>query len=181
LFPPARGRVAAIVSLDSVQAQRYHGAMNLSDYTTPDGFLPHLSCTTLEQAVTQLVDGLNPGFEAGSRAELIRDVMQRETEGSTAIGGGLIIPHARSRGTRRLGVAVATLQQPLSLLSDDGRPVDVIILLVGPPGDPVAMLRLLARLARLVRRESFLDTLRAAPDAARLREAFHGATVQAAD
>jgi PTS system nitrogen regulatory IIA component len=169
------------VSLDSVKAQRYHGAMNLSDYTTPDGFLPHLSCTTLEQAVTQLVDGLNPGFEAGSRAELIRDVMQRETEGSTAIGGGLIIPHARSRGTRRLGVAVATLQQPLSLLSDDGRPVDVIILLVGPPGDPVAMLRLLARLARLVRRESFLDTLRAAPDAARLREAFHGATVQAAD
>lgn len=146
--------------------------MKLEDYTTPTGFLPHLSCRTLEQAVVSLVAGLATDASVGTSAELVRDVMHREAEGSTAIGGGLIIPHARSHGARRLRLAVATLDGGLDLPSDDGRPVDVIILLVGPPGDPVPMLRALARLARLVRREPFLETLRAARTADQLRVAF---------
>ena len=146
--------------------------MKLQDYTTPTGFLPHLSCATLEQAVMRLVDGLAVDAAVDVGADLVRDVMHREAEGSTAIGGGLIIPHARSRGARRLRVAVATLDRALDIPSDDGRPVDVIILLVGPPGDPVPMPRLLARLARLVRRDDFLNELRAAGTAVQLRTAF---------
>lgn len=149
--------------------------MKLQDYTTPTGFLPHLSCRTLEQAVAGLVGGLAVDAAVEIGADLVRDVMHREAEASTAIGGGLIIPHARSRGARRLCVAVATLDQALELPSDDGRPVDVIILLVGPPGDPVPMLRLLARLARLVRKETFLNELRAARTPDQLQTAFTAA------
>jgi PTS system nitrogen regulatory IIA component len=154
--------------------------MKLQDYTTPTGFLPHLSCVTLEQAVAMLVEGLAIDAAVDVGADLVRDVMHREAEGSNAIGGGLIIPHARSRGARRLRVAVATLDRALDLPADDGRPVDVIILLVGPPGDPVPMLRLLARLARLVRNESFLDHLRSAGTADQLRTAFTAAAGDAA-
>lgn len=149
--------------------------MKLQDYTTPSGFLPHLSCQTLEQAVASLVDTLAVDAAVVSGADLVQDVMARESEGSTAIGGGLTIPHARSRHARQLRVAVATLDRGLDLRSDDGRPVDVVILLVGPPGDPVPMLRVLARLARLVRREPFLGALRAARDAAELSTAFAAA------
>ena len=57
----------------------------------------------------------------------------------------------------------------------DGRPADVVLLLVGPMGDPRLMLRVLARMARLVRQRTLLDDLRAAADADSLRHALAGA------
>lgn len=153
--------------------------MKLQDYTTQDGFLPHLECATLDQAVARLVDGLPDLAVNGPRAGLVGDILRREAEGSTAIGGGLLIPHARSLGARRLGIVVATLARPLDVAAADGRPVDVVILLVGPPGDPVPMLRLLARLARLVRQPAFLEALRTATTPAQLEALFAAAAAAA--
>jgi mannitol/fructose-specific phosphotransferase system IIA component (Ntr-type) len=48
----------------------------------------------------------------------------------------------------------------------------VAILLVGPLGDSRQMLRVLARLARLVKDAQFLDTLRVAQSSGNLRDAF---------
>jgi PTS system nitrogen regulatory IIA component len=98
--------------------------------------------------------------------------MRRESEGSTAIGGGLVIPHARFKGLDQVHIGVATLRQPLQLPAEDGQPVDVTILLLGPGHDTRQMLRVLARLARLVKRDAFLTGLREADSPARLRDAF---------
>ena len=65
-----------------------------------------------------------------------------------------------------------TLARPLDIPAEDDRPVDIVILLVGPPNDPRQMLRVLARLARLVRLDSFLEGLRKADTAELLRAAF---------
>jgi len=60
----------------------------------------------------------------------------------------------------------------LLLPTVDGCGVVIVILLVGPEGDPRQMLRVLSRLARLVRSADFLDTLRAAKTAGELCQAF---------
>ena len=146
--------------------------MNLMDYTSPGGFLPRLECPSVADAVVSLVDQLLEGVEVSSAADLVSEVMRRETEGSTAIGGGLVIPHARFSGVKEVRLSVATLASPVDIPSEDGLPVDVVILLVGPEGDPRQMLRVLARLARLVRQESFLQDLREASTAESLRAAF---------
>ena len=142
------------------------------DYTSPGGFLPRLDCGSVSDAVVRLVDRLLEGGDISSAEDLVTEVMRRETEGSTAIGGGLVIPHARFSGVREVRLAVATLADPVDIPSEDGRPVDVVILLVGPEGDPRQMLRVLARLARLVRQESFLQSLRDASTPDTLRAAF---------
>lgn len=146
--------------------------MKLLDYTMETGFLPHIKCASVEAAVGQLVDRLAAAGETADPAGLKAEIMRREAEGSTAIGGGLVIPHARFRGITRVRVAVATLADPLVLPAADGMPVDVVVLLVGPAADARQMLRVLARLARLVRQESFLDSLRPAASPAELRLAF---------
>ncbi|MEN8006070.1 MAG: PTS sugar transporter subunit IIA [Candidatus Krumholzibacteriota bacterium] len=146
--------------------------MKLMDYTTPGGFLPKLDCDSVAAAVERLVNGLVEAEVVGSAEELAREIMRRENEGSTAIGGGLVIPHARFKGVREVRLAVATLADPVDIPSEDGLPVDVVILLVGPEGDPRQMLRVLARLARLVRQESFLQSLRNASTPDALRAAF---------
>ena len=147
-------------------------AMRLLDYTIETGFLPNLKCNGMEQAIKMLAEGLAMGGEITDVDPLVHEVMRREGEGSTAIGGGLVIPHARFSGVTEVRIAVATLAEPLDIPSEDGRKVDVVILLVGPEGDPRQMLRVLARLARLVRNGDFLDGLRSASDAAKLRTSF---------
>lgn len=131
-----------------------------------------MECGSVSDAVVRLVDRLLEGGDISSEEGLVAEVMRRETEGSTAIGGGLVIPHARFGGVKEVRLAVATLAEALDIPSEDGRPVDVVILLVGPEGDPRQMLRVLARLARLVRQESFLQSLREASTPDTLRAAF---------
>ena len=146
--------------------------MKLLDYTTESGFLPHIKCGDVTAAVSRLVESLAADGQVVDPEALVDEVMRREEEGSTAIGGGLVIPHARSAQVQQVRVAVATLADPVTVSAEDGRPVDVVILLVGPDGDPRLMLRALALLARLVRHSSFLDNLRGAETQQELRSVF---------
>ncbi len=146
--------------------------MNLLDYTIQTGFLPQLKCEGLADAVERLVATLVEAGDVTDAADLVHEVMRREAEGSTAVGGGLVIPHARFAQVSSVRIAVASLATPLELAASDDQPVDLIILLVGPAGDPRQMLRVLARLARLVRHRSFLDGLRNCNTAKELRQAF---------
>jgi mannitol/fructose-specific phosphotransferase system IIA component (Ntr-type) len=146
--------------------------MKLLDYTIENGFLPQIKCDTVEAVVQALVEQLVSGGEATDPDALLAEILRREEEGSTAIGGGLVIPHARFHGVRRVLVAVATLAEPLDIPTADGKPVDVVILLVGPDGDPRRMLKVLARLARLVKQDNFLATLRKCTTPRSLRLAF---------
>lgn len=136
--------------------------MDLQNYTRESAVVPHLKCADLKDAVGALVTRLEEAGVVRSAGDLVAEVMRREQEGSTAVGGGLVVPHARCRGVDEVHIAVATLQDPLDLGADDGKPVDIVILLIGPERDPRQMLRVLARLAKLVKDRAFLDRLRAA-------------------
>ena len=149
--------------------------MKLLDYTQESGLLPALECRDRTEAIRRLVAGLVASGTVAEPDLLVEEILLREQEGSTAIGGGLSIPHARFRSVQRVQLAVATLTTPLEILSEDGRPVDVIILIVGPVGDPRQMLRVLARLARLVKQGTFLDDLRAASTPAGMLEVIGAA------
>lgn len=146
--------------------------MKLLDYTIETGFLPHIKCDSVDEAVKLLVDQLMAAGEVSDPEALLTEIMRREVEGSTAIGGGLVIPHARFKGIHQVRIAVATLARPLDIPAEDSRPVDVVILLVGPEGEPRQMLKVLAHLARLVKQDHFLDSLRSASTSEKLRGAF---------
>ena len=146
--------------------------MNLLDYTIKTGFLPQLKCDSLDEVVAQLVAPLTAAGEVAHGPDLVAEVMRREREGSTAIGGGLVIPHARLAQVATLRLVVGTLAVPIDLGADDQRAVDVAILLVGPLGDSRQMLRVLARLARLVKDDVFLGTLRSSQTPSNLFESF---------
>jgi len=146
--------------------------MKLRDYTTTSGLLPHLECRDLTDAITQLVQGLVAAGVVTEADQLISEIIRLEQGASTTVGNGLVVPHARFSSVRRLQIAAATLTQPLEIPTVDDWPVDIILLLVGPPHEPRQMLRLLARLARLVKNQSFLEGLRQAQTPAEMAAAF---------
>ncbi len=143
--------------------------MKLLDYTPETGLMPRLDCANWSAAIEKLVEALVAAGTVTDAPGLVAEITRHETEGSTAIGGGLAIPHARFPAVASLQIAICTLAEPLDIPADDNQPVDVIFLLVGPDGDPRQILRILARLARLVKNGSFLADLRTATNAEQMR------------
>ncbi len=136
--------------------------MNLTDYMTEYRMLPRLDCRDKREIVARMVEALSVEGSVSSAAGLAADILRREDEEPTALGLGLALPHARSAKIDGIAVVVATLAEPLDMGAADGRPVDVVILSVGPLEDPRGMLRVLAKLARVVKQRGFLDSLRLA-------------------
>jgi mannitol/fructose-specific phosphotransferase system IIA component (Ntr-type) len=144
--------------------------MKLIDYTSETYFLPRVACDDLASVVVRLVDTLAADGIVTATDRLVAEIMHREAEGSSVLGNGLAIPHARFDAVSRLGMAMATLASPLRGDGAEALPVDVVILIVGPRGDPRHMLRILARLARLVKQSPFLDRLRRAETPRAMRQ-----------
>lgn len=94
----------------------------------------------------------------------LESVIDREKVQSTAIGGGIAFPHARTPSAPELVFAAARLTRGIDFAAPDASPVDLVFLLLGPPHNPEDHVRLLARLARLLRREEVIAELRTAGD-----------------
>jgi len=93
------------------------------------------------------------------------ELLKREELGSTGMGGGVAIPHARFRQvTKPLGFLVR-LRKPLDFDAVDGEPVDIVFLLLLPEGAPAGdQLGVLAAIARRLRKPEIAKALRRARD-----------------
>ncbi|MDB5438832.1 MAG: ptsN [Caulobacteraceae bacterium] len=87
---------------------------------------------------------------------------ERERLGSTGIGGGMAIPHARLPGLDRVRAVFLKLQQPVDFNAVDGQPVDLVLALFAPPEADADHLRALAAASRLLRSRDLMQQVRAA-------------------
>jgi len=97
--------------------------------------------------------------------DIVLAATERERLGSTGVGNGVALPHARIDGLNRVVAGFARLSEPMDFDSVDGRPVDLVAFLLAPSDAAGAHLRALARVSRQLRREENRERLRSAPDA----------------
>ena len=100
-----------------------------------------------------------------SARDVVAAAMERERLGSTGVGNGVAIPHARIDGIDHVIAGFARLSEPMDFDSVDGRPVDLVAFLLAPSDAAGAHLRALARVSRQLRREENRSRIRSAPDA----------------
>lgn len=93
-----------------------------------------------------------------------RALAEREAVQSTALGEGIAIPHARATCCPESRLFAVRLGMALDFGAPDGIPVDLVFVLLGPPGDPSAHVKQLARLARILGKPGVVPALRAASD-----------------
>ena len=129
-----------------------YAPMKLIDYTQHQALLPALDAPGLHEAIRALADAMAATDLVTDPEVLVADVLRREAAGSTAMPGGLVLPHAASEAARAVTLGLATLSRPIEVLDDEGLPcpADVVVLLTAPPGQNRAMLWVLARLARAI-------------------------------
>jgi len=89
-------------------------------------------------------------------------LLKREDLGSTGIGGGVAIPHARLPDLNRPFGLLAKLKQPIEFDAIDGQAVDVVFVLLLPAAAENGQLGALALVARTLRPSEVLARLRRA-------------------
>jgi PTS system nitrogen regulatory IIA component len=97
-----------------------------------------------------------------SQGAMLVAMLRRERLGSTAIGNGVAIPHARLEGIPGPKAVLATLQHPIWFDAPDGKPVDLLLSVIWPKADTAGFLQALAYFCRLLRQAEFRDRIRTA-------------------
>ena len=95
---------------------------------------------------------------------ITREVLKREELGSTGVGEGIAIPHARLANLAQPFGILARLHHPIDFDAVDGRAVDLVFLLLLPQSHPSDHLNVLACVARKLRDPASASRMRAATD-----------------
>jgi len=119
-------------------------------YAFQEFLISDRSVRTKEQAIAAILDRLVEAgsLEAARWQGVFAAILKREELGSTAIGGGVAIPHAKYSGVGSTLGAIANFPSGIDFDSLDGRPVRLVCLLVSPQDQPGEHLRLLETVSR---------------------------------
>jgi PTS system nitrogen regulatory IIA component len=141
--------------------------IDLSDLIRPDAVLPSLKAGSKKQVLQSLAE--RAAAITGRDEKMILDLLaQREKLGSTGVGGGVAIPHARLPGIDHIFGLFAHLAHPVDFESMDEQPVDLVFMMLAPEGAGAEHLKALARIARVLRDGAVVARLRGSADRAAL-------------
>ena len=127
-------------------------------FTGSEVDLPHcgavhaLHSTTKQNAILEIVSVLvcNGHIHAKCGTDVFNKILEREQLGSTGIGNGFAVPHAKHASVDRLTMAMAVSEHGVEFDSLDGKLVHTLYLLISPTHRPGDHLRALERISRYI-------------------------------
>jgi len=140
--------------------------MKLMDFLSKKSIVAEIKSAKKEDILKELVEMLiNAGeLEKSARNKVLDALLERESLGSTAIGQGIAIPHAKTDCVSKLVGAFALSKKGVDFDSLDGEPVYIFFLLLTAQDSAGPHLKALARISRLFKDKYFRDNLRNCTD-----------------
>jgi PTS system fructose-specific IIA component/PTS system nitrogen regulatory IIA component len=140
--------------------------MRMSDFVVREAVTPAIAATTKDGVIREMVENLRRAgyFKTSTPEDIVKAILKRELLGSTGIGRGVAIPHAKHSSVDRLIGAVAISKGGVAFDSLDGEPVFVFVMLISPNDRPGDHLRALENVSRCLRDDGFVKALRNAAD-----------------
>lgn len=135
--------------------------MQLADFLDCDAIKTALPGGNKRSLMKQLAELAAQRIGVGS-ASVLAGLNEREQLGSTGFGQGVAIPHAKIEGLGQIYGLFARLAEPVAYKAIDGRPVDLVFLLLSPPDVGAEHLKALAAISRVTRDAANLERLRGA-------------------
>ena len=114
------------------------------------------------EALEHLVTLMAKSGKLADEAEYKRCVLAREEEGSTGIGEGIAIPHAKTNAVKAPGLAAMIVAEGVDFASLDDQPAKLFFLIAAPDTEDNVHLDVLSRLSTLLMDEEFTTALYAA-------------------
>ncbi len=124
--------------------------MKLSEILSPKRINLDLKARDKSEVLRELVKMLKLPTPAAQT--LVNTLLARENLGSTAVGGGIAIPHCRSVVVSKVLVAVGKTEKAIDYDAPDGKKVSLFFLIVAPPvGSPGDYLLVLGAVAQVAK------------------------------
>lgn len=133
--------------------------MKLYHYLRPDLVVRDLQTEGVQDTLRELVDHLSESGLVDNVDDLLAALLEREAVQSTGVGGGLAIPHAACAELDSTVIVLGLSAKGVDFRSVDKGPVYTIFLLLSPPVGSGTHIKLLARIARLMRQPRFVEQL----------------------
>lgn len=109
-------------------------------------------------------------FAAKAQKAMQKRLLDREAIGSTGLGNGVAVPHVKSDEITGVTLVLARSKAGIEWQAIDGRPVQIVFLLVSPAGEPEVHLRCLRWISTLARSADFRRFLLDAKDENAIRD-----------
>lgn len=170
-FPTRR----AFVARDrATHSGAVHSPAGPTELLTPEDILLEVEAADAADLWRQVARHWAPSDELQAR-EIETALAAREARGTTALGRGVAIPHARLSSISTPRLALVRLRRPLDFGAADGEPVQLLFVLLVPAQAVEQHLNLIARLAGILGDSQRRERLLQAKDAAAVSSLLRGA------
>jgi len=147
--------------------------MELCEFIQPQAVFTGVRVSSKTEALGVLAK--EAACRCGQQERMILDALvERERLGSTGVGSGIAVPHARLSGLNRLCAVFLRLDRPIDFESVDERPVDLLFLVLSPETAGADHLKALSQVSRLLRNDVLCRALRRATDPVTLHSLLVG-------
>ena len=138
--------------------------MKLQDFVQEGAVRVELEAVEKSEVIRELVHALKEAgaLEPKDVAPICRAIIKREAMGSTGIGRGVAIPHAKHKAVDRLIGTVGRSSGGVEFNALDGDPVHIVFLLVSPPDAGDQHLKALERVMTILQNEDMCRFLKQA-------------------
>ncbi|NIR44097.1 MAG: PTS sugar transporter subunit IIA [Gemmatimonadetes bacterium] len=133
--------------------------MKLHHYLQPALVIRDLNSEGVESTLRRMVRNLVEQGQLEDEEPVIDALLEREAAQSTGIGGGVAIPHAVYPALESTVIELALSPGGVDFKALDGEPVQAFFLLLSPPASSSTHIKLLARIARLMKHPNVLNDL----------------------
>ena len=134
--------------------------MKIIDFLKEGAIIPDLKATDKEGAIKELVVLLEKRREITDKEKIVEIILEREKLGSTGIGQGIAVPHAKTDQVREIVIAFGLSQSGVNFESLDEEPVYLIFLVLAPAEATGIHLKVLDKIARLLKDKVFRNSLK---------------------
>lgn len=133
--------------------------MQLAEVFKEDLIFLEFNAENKDEAIEKMVAAVEKSGGVEDSVSLKTALLDREKLGTTGVGEGIAIPHARCAAVKDLTAAFFLSRDGVSFSSIDNKPVNLIFLLLAPVASGGAYLKLLAKISRMLRSNDFRGSL----------------------
>ncbi|OMD63910.1 PTS fructose transporter subunit IIC [Paenibacillus odorifer] len=133
--------------------------MRITDLMIKETMIMDLKATTKEAAIDELIASLAASGRINDPILFKEMILKREEQSSTGIGGGIAMPHAKTKAVNEATVVFAKSAKGVEFESLDDEPARIFFMIAAPEGAGNMHLRTLASLSRLLIDSEFIEQL----------------------
>ena len=124
--------------------------MKITDLLKKESIALDVKVDSKGAAIDYLVDLMDKSGRLNDKEGYKKGILAREALGSTAVGDGIAIPHAKVAAVNEPGLAAMVVPEGVSYESFDGSPANLLFMIAAPDGEADAHLEALSKLSMVL-------------------------------